>query len=69
MLNTCHAFALRDEGVICSKDDGGAWALRQRLQPEFVERALDAQRRGSRHRVGEEAAAWVRSVAKSLSDE
>jgi Domain of unknown function (DUF4111)/Nucleotidyltransferase domain len=66
ILNACRALRYRDERVLCSKTDGGEWALAHDVEPALVRRALDERRRGTSSPVAANAAAWVTSVAVYL---
>jgi streptomycin 3"-adenylyltransferase len=67
ILNACRALRYRDEGTLCSKSDGGTWALARRIQPALVQRALDDRRLGVSSPIDEAAAAWVLEVAAELA--
>jgi hypothetical protein len=67
ILNACRALRYRDERVLCSKTDGGKWALARRIQPVLVQGALDERRLGVSSPISEAAAAWVLIVAADLS--
>ena len=66
VLNACRALRYRDERVICSKTEGGEWALAHDFEPDLVRRALDDRRRGRSSPIAANAAAWVASVAIDL---
>jgi hypothetical protein len=66
VLNACRARRYRDEQIVCSKSDGGRWALAQHLQPALVHRALDDRLRGVARPVTEVAAAFVLAIADDL---
>jgi hypothetical protein len=68
ILNACRALRYRDERVLCSKTDGGEWALVHDVEPAFVRRALDARGRGVSSPTTRDAAAWVTKVAAELDD-
>lgn len=68
ILNACRALRYRDERVLCSKTDGGEWALAHDVEPAFVRRALDARRRGVSSPTPKDAATWVTEVAAELDD-
>ena len=72
VLNACRALRYRDERVMCSKTDGGNWALARDIQPALVRRALDARDPGAGP-AGEAdghlpdlAVEWVLGVAAGL---
>ena len=71
VLNACRALRYRDERVMCSKTDGGNWALARDIQPALVRRALDARYAGTGHRdasgpLPDLAVEWVLGVAADL---
>jgi hypothetical protein len=43
VLNACRAWRLLEDGVLCSKVDGGRWARRRLVDPSLVDAALAAQ--------------------------
>lgn len=67
ILNACRALRYRDERVLCSKTEGGTWALARHLQPALVQRALEERRLGLRAPVTDRAARWVLAVAEDLN--
>lgn len=53
---------------MCSKTEGGTWALAHHLQPALVERALDERRLGpAAPKTDSSARRWVLAVAEELS--
>jgi Nucleotidyltransferase domain/Aminoglycoside adenylyltransferase, C-terminal domain len=66
VLNACRALRYRDEQVLCSKTDGGNWALDRRIRPAFVQGALDARRLGASMPFTEAVAEWILGVADDL---
>jgi Aminoglycoside adenylyltransferase, C-terminal domain/Nucleotidyltransferase domain len=66
ILNACRALRFRDERVLCSKTDGGEWALARGIEPALVRRALHARRNGESSPAGANAAAWVTEVCSDL---
>lgn len=44
VLNACRAWRLLEDGVLCSKVEGGRWARRRLADPALVDAALAAQR-------------------------
>ncbi len=66
VLNACRALRYRDEGVLCSKCDGGTWALSREIEPTLVHAALDARRRGLVATVTPHAAEWILTIAAEV---
>ena len=66
VLNACRALRYRDERVLCSKTEGGEWALARSIEPELVRGALDARGRGERAPMTDAVKQWVLSVAVLL---
>ena len=66
VLNACRALRYRAERVLCSKTEGGEWALVHNVEPALVRRALDARRRGISSPTTRNARAWVARVATEL---
>lgn len=66
VLNACRAMRFGDERVLCSKTDGGQWALARGVEPVLVRRALHARQHGESPRVEADAAAWATEVAANL---
>ena len=72
VLNACRALRYRDDGVMCSKTDGGNWALAHDVQPALVRRALDARDPGpgpageADGHLPDLAVEWVLGVAAGL---
>ena len=67
VLNACRALRYVDDGVLCSKTDGGQWALDAGIEPGLVEPALRARRGESAADIDRTAVRdWVRSVAARL---
>jgi hypothetical protein len=66
VLNACRALRYRDERTLCSKTDGGDWALVRGIQPVVVRRALDDRRLGITSPITEAVAEWVLAVAADL---
>lgn len=67
VLNACRALRYRDEQVLCSKTEAGEWALTRQIAPSLVGEALEERRLALRTPVGPEAAKWVTSVSRHLS--
>lgn len=67
ILNACRALRYREEWVLCSKTEGGRWALAQHLQTDLVQRALNERPLGLVAPVTRRAAAWVLAVADELN--
>jgi len=65
VLNACRALRYAHDSTICSKTDGGLWALEQRIEPHLVTAAL-AHRVGRGSAPEDDARAWVAAVAESL---
>ena len=42
ILNACRALRFRAERLLCSKTEGGEWALLEEIEPALVQHALDA---------------------------
>jgi hypothetical protein len=66
VLNACRALRFVSDGVLCSKSDGGRWALSNQIEPELVNAALVARQSGSTGPMPAQSGAWVRSVAGLL---
>jgi len=66
VLNACRALRFADDFTICSKTDGGRWALAHHIQPDLVAAAL-AHRSGSGPPPTNGARAWVAVVADLLT--
>jgi hypothetical protein len=64
--NACRALRYRDERVLCSKTEGGEWALAHDIETALIRRALDDRRRGRSSPIAANATAWVRTVAADL---
>jgi streptomycin 3"-adenylyltransferase len=67
ILNACRALRYVEEGVICSKTDGGVWAIEQSIEPDLVRRALASRREGSKQPASDDARAWIVTVADRLT--
>jgi hypothetical protein len=67
ILNACRALRFGDERVLCSKTDGGNWALVRDIQPALVQRALDARHLGRTSPTTESTREWILAVAADLS--
>jgi streptomycin 3"-adenylyltransferase len=66
VLNACRALRYREEGVLCSKSDGGAWALSREIEPALVRHALEDRRRGLAAAVTAHAAEWTLTIAAEI---
>lgn len=66
VLNACRALRFGEDSTICSKTEGGRWALERGIRAEVVAAAL-AHRSGNGQAPSDEARAWVASVAELLS--
>jgi hypothetical protein len=66
VLNACRALRFVHDGVLCSKSDGGVWALSREIEPELVGAALAARDSGPTGTGPAESGAWVLSIARSL---
>lgn len=69
VLNACRALRYVADGTLCSKTDGGRWALSVGIAPEIVGRAMSARRAGMAGEGIDADGAWVRSVAAALEHE
>jgi streptomycin 3"-adenylyltransferase len=69
VLNACRALRYAREETICSKSEGGKWALDHGIEPVLVQRALEQRRRGERAAVTTPARDWVAQVAEQLAAE
>jgi hypothetical protein len=67
VLNACRALRCKWDGVICSKTDGGVWALEHEIAPEVVTPALAARRASRSYPIDAASEAWVLDVAQRLS--
>jgi predicted nucleotidyltransferase len=66
VLNACRAVRLARDGVLCSKPEGGTWALHERIgDPELIEAALRRQA-GADEEIAVEAAATFATHAREL---
>ncbi|HUP87316.1 MAG TPA: aminoglycoside adenylyltransferase domain-containing protein [Acidimicrobiales bacterium] len=65
VLNSCRALRFADDHRICSKTDGGRWALERGIRTDLVSVAL-AHRSGEGPPPSEGARAWVVNVAEHL---
>ncbi len=66
VLNACRALRFVSDGVLCSKSDGGRWALGNQIEPDLVSAALAARQNGSTGADQAQGRAWVLSVAHAL---
>lgn len=66
VLNACRALRFVEEDLVCSKTEAGAWALGCGLAVEMIAAAL-AARGEDGPAPGEEARAWVSSIADHLT--
>lgn len=66
VLNACRALRYERDRVICSKTDGGVWALEHEIAPSAVTRALQARRASTTYPLDHASRSWVRSVAEGL---
>lgn len=69
ILNTCRALRYFEEGVICSKTQGGDWALERGIQPDLVRRALAHRGEGTQQHPRADSKHWIVSVAASIAPE
>jgi hypothetical protein len=68
VLNACRAWRYLDEGVLCSKIDGGQWARRRVQDPQIIDAALARQRLTSDAPLDQAVAgAFVRRVRDLLA--
>ncbi len=68
VLNACRAWRYLDEGVLCSKIDGGQWARRRVQDPQIIDAALARQRLPSDAPLDQAVAgAFVRRVRDLLA--
>ena len=68
VLNACRALRFVSDGVLCSKSDGGMWALSNQIEPDLVRAALTARHVGSARSTPTHSRAWVLSTARSLGE-
>jgi gamma-glutamyl:cysteine ligase YbdK (ATP-grasp superfamily) len=66
VLNACRALCFSLEGRICSKSQGGEWALARGIEPELVAAALAARAQGTSSAQQPEAQRWVLAVADDI---
>ncbi len=66
VLNACRALRFVSDGSLCSKTDGGRWALSAQIEPGLVEAAIAARRGGPARPVSAAGRAWVLSIASDL---
>jgi Domain of unknown function (DUF4111)/Nucleotidyltransferase domain len=66
VLNACRALYLSLEGQICSKSQGGEWALVRGIEPKLVAAALAARAEGTSSPPDAEAKRWVLAVADDI---
>jgi hypothetical protein len=66
VLNACRALRFVSDGTVCSKSEGGSWALRGQIEPDLVEAALAARRGGPARPASAAGRAWVLSIASGL---
>jgi streptomycin 3"-adenylyltransferase len=70
VLNACRALRFAREGVLCSKSEGGAWAVRNGIGERVVPSALQARQDAARSTPpGPAATAWIARVASALDTE
>jgi hypothetical protein len=69
VLNSCRAWRYLDEGVLCSKIDGGQWGRRRVGKPNLIAAALARQRLSSDEPLDEaDVRAFVQRVRDLLAD-
>jgi streptomycin 3"-adenylyltransferase len=68
VLNACRALCYSLEGRICSKSQGGEWALARDIKPQLVTAALTARAQGRSSPPEPEARRWVLAVADEIQD-
>ncbi|RPI04720.1 MAG: DUF4111 domain-containing protein, partial [Actinobacteria bacterium] len=66
VLNACRALCFSLEGRICSKSQGGEWALLRGIEPQLVAAALDARAQGTRPPPDPVAKRWVLAAADDI---
>jgi streptomycin 3"-adenylyltransferase len=67
VLNACRCLRFAREGTLCSKTEGGAWAIRAGLgDPDLIAAALDRQRGGDRLVDPVSAAAFAEEAHEEL---
>jgi Aminoglycoside adenylyltransferase, C-terminal domain len=66
VLNAARALRFAAENVLCSKLDGGSWAIAHGEPADIVAVAMNEQRQGLANPISAEQGAWVRSVAARL---
>ncbi len=66
VLNACRALWFSLEGRICSKSQGGEWALTRGIEPELVAHALADRAQGTSSAQQPEAQRWVLAVADDI---
>ena len=67
VLNACRALCFVTDGILCSKTQGGRWALAAGIEADLVERSLRARRGIGDAPPGSTASrAWVLSIARHL---
>jgi Domain of unknown function (DUF4111)/Nucleotidyltransferase domain len=66
VLNACRALCFSREGLICSKSQGGEWALARGIEREVVASALAARAEGASSPPDDEAKRWVLAVADEI---
>ncbi len=66
VLNVCRALCFSLEGRLCSKSQGGDWALERGIEPKLVAAALNARALGTSSPPELEAKRWVLAVADDI---
>jgi streptomycin 3"-adenylyltransferase len=66
VLNACRALRYRADLTVCSKTDGGVWALEHGIAPEVVRPALAARRASTTYPLDPASEAWVLAIAQQL---
>lgn len=67
ILNSCRALRFVHDGTICSKTDGGLWALERNIRPTLVRAALDARGGEVAEPPPPESPQWVLDVAEEIA--
>lgn len=66
VLNAARALRYAVESTLCSKLDGGEWAIDHGEPADIIEPALDRQRTGAAAMLTAAQEAWVNSIAQRL---
>lgn len=66
VLNACRALRFSLERRICSKSEGGEWALARGIEPSLVAQALAARAKGTSSAPQPEEQRWVLAVADDI---